>query len=100
MLPPSLMLGLAEWVAVVTSVVSPTLVLAAAVLKVSDSKLVPPLIAVMLRVSLLASLYGSSVLVALTATVPLVSPLAMVMVWPLLRVTVTVSCAAAPRLAV
>jgi len=73
---------------VVTSASSSTEVEAAVVLNARLSKVAPPLTAVMLRVVVPASTYGSSEGAA-TATVPLVAPLAMVIVSPVESVTVT-----------
>ena len=60
---------------------------------------VPPLIAVMLRVVVPASMYESSVGAA-TVRVPVVAPLAIVIVAPPVNVTVTAWVAAFVRLAV
>jgi uncharacterized ion transporter superfamily protein YfcC len=98
MLPPSAMLGLAVRLTVVASVVSLMLVVAATVEAARLSKL-PPVAPVMLRLTVLLSRYTSSPGAA-TLTVPLLAPLAMVMMLPPVMVTSTWPCAAAPRLAV
>jgi len=90
--PPSPTLALPLRLIVVTSVSSSTEVEAAVVLKARLSKVTPPLTAVMLRVVVPASTYGSS-LGALTATVPELAPEAIVIVSPVESVTVTADVA-------
>ena len=92
MLPPSATLAVAVRLTVVVAIVSVTLVVAAPALIVSASKL-PPVAAVMLRDTVPASMYGSSV-GAGTLSVPLVAPAAMAIVRPPVIVTVTALCAA------
>jgi len=90
--PPSVTVAVALRLAVVTSVSSTTEVVAAAVLRTRLSKVVPPETAVIDRLTVPASMYGSS-LGAATATVPLVAPEAIVIVSPVDRVTVTADVA-------
>ena len=78
---------------------SGTVVEAAVVLNARLSNVVPPDTAVMLRVVVAASMYASSVGAA-TVAVPVVWPLAIVMVAPPVSVTVTALVAAFVRLAV
>jgi len=97
--PPSVTVFVAARLTVVTSVSSSTEVEAAVVLKARLSKVAPPLTAVMLRVVVPASTYGSS-LGAFTATVPEVAPEAIVIVSPVDRVTVTADVAVLVSVAV
>ena len=97
-MPPSATLGVAVRVAVVTSIVSVTVVTAAAASITSDSKL-PPVAVLIVRETLPASTYGSSVGAAML-TVPLVAPAAMVIVSPVDSVTVTGVSAGLVRVAV
>ncbi len=83
---------------VVVSIVSVTVVVAAAGLTASDSKL-PPVALVIVRDTVPASTYTSSVGAAID-TVPLVAPAAMAIVCPLDSVTVTAVCAALLSVAV
>ena len=92
MLPPSAMLGLAVRLTVVVSSVSLMLVVAAAGLIASDSKL-PPLVPLIVAETEPASVYTSSVGAA-TDTEPMLAPAAMVIVAPLDRFTVTAVVAA------
>ena len=98
MLPPSATLGVALRLTVVVSRVSVTVVVAAAGLMASASKL-PPVAAVIVADTLPASTYTSS-LGAATLTVPLVAPAAMVIVAPLDSVTLTGVAAAFVSVAV
>jgi len=97
--PPSVTVFVAARLTVVTSVSSSTEVVAAAVLRTRLSNVVPPETAVIVRLVVPASRYGSS-LGALTATVPLVAPLAMVIVSPVESVTVTADVAVLVSVAV
>jgi hypothetical protein len=83
---------------VVVSIVSVTAVVAAAGLTASDSKL-PPAAAAIVRETLPASMYGSSLGAGIDA-VPLVAPVAIVIVSPVDSVTVTGACAALSSVAV
>src|SRR5688500_9210937 len=91
MLPPSATLGLALNDTVVVSIVSEIVVVAAAGFTTSDSKL-PPDALLIVADTLPASTITSS-LGALTLTVPLLEPAAIVIVAPLLKFTVTADCA-------
>ena len=79
-----------------------TLVVAGSVaavgLTVNDSKL-PPLARVIVREAVLASTYTSSVGAAIDS-VPVVAPAAMLIVWPVDKVTLTGVCAALESVAV
>ena len=88
MAPPSATLGVAVNDTVVVSRVSLTVVVAAAGLTTSASKL-PPTALLMVADTLPASAYTSSP-GAGTLTLPLLAPALIVMVAPLLRLTVTV----------
>ena len=85
MLPPSATLGVAVRLTVVVSIVSVTLVVAAAGLMASASKL-PPEALLIVADTLPASTYTSSPCAA-TLTVPELAPAAMVIVAPLANVT-------------
>jgi len=98
MVPPSATDGVAVRLTVEVSTVSVTLVTAGVLLTTRFSKL-PPDTLVMLALTCPASRYGLSPCVA-NATLPVVWLAPMVMVWPLLRVTVTGDCAALVRVAV
>jgi hypothetical protein len=76
--PPSDTVGVALKLTVVVSIVSVTVVLAATVLATNDSKLVPPLTAVIARLPFVAPSYTSSP--TATVVVALVAPLAIVIV--------------------
>ena len=91
--PPSVTVGVAERLTVVTSMSSGTVVEAAVVLNARLSKVVPPATEAMLCDTVLASMYASSVGAA-TVAVPVVWPEAIVIVAPPLRVTVTAFVAA------
>ena len=83
---------------VVVSIVSVTLVVAAAGLTVSASK-PPPLVLAIVRETVLASTYGSSPGAAID-TLPLVAPAAMAIVCPVDSVTVSGVTAALVSVAV
>ncbi len=97
-MPPSATLGVAVSVTVVASLSSVIVVAAAAGLTVSVSKL-PPVALVIVRETVLASMYGSSPGAAML-TVPVVAPAAMAIVCPVDSVTVTAVCAALLSVAV
>ena len=97
-MPPSATLGVAVSVAVVTSIVSLTVVVAAVLSIDSDSK-PPPDVEAIVRETEPASRYGSSV-GARIDTVPVVAPAAMAIVWPLDSVTVSGVTAALVSVAV
>ncbi len=98
MLPPSATLAVADSDTLVGSASSVTLVLAAAGLICSDSKL-PPVAVAIVVLTVEASMYGSSPGAATTA-VPVVAPAAMLIVAPLDNVTATGVCAAKLSVAV
>ena len=97
-MPPSATEQVAVRETVVASVVSVMLVVAAARFTTSDSKLPPVAVAIVAETEP-ASMYTSS-LGAATETVPIVAPLAMLIVAPFDSVTVTAPWAALVRLAV
>ena len=90
-MPPSATLGVAARLTVVVLAVSVMVVVAAAGLMASASKL-PPDALLIVADTLPASMYTSSPGAA-TLTVPELAPAAMLIVAPLLSVTVTAVCA-------
>ena len=97
-MPPSVTLALPVIDSVVVSVVSVILVVAAAGFTTRDSKL-PPVAELIVAETEPASTYTSSAGAA-TETEPVEAPLAIVIVAPFDKETVTAPCAALVRLAV